>query len=398
MSYLRAFLIPRTMATLAGIVLAPTVLATTLHVCPAGCAFSTIQSAVDAAASGDVIQIAAGRYVEKVTIVGKRLTLNGGSSGGVTEVVGTGGHGPVFVLGSGTDGDYQQVDIQYLTISNGNHQTGSGVGGGVQVRRGAFLHLLGSVVTHNSALFGGGIGVNTPGGPATTVTGCLIDDNVSTSSQALGGGGVVAVQGSTVVIQHSTVTRNQAFNGGGIYTDIGTHVTVGETTVSENSVSQVHVHLGFVGGVGGGLYANSDMTISGSTIAHNAATGQELALGGGIFIVLGSTQTITYTVIAHNSATGPAGTGDGGGIFAAAENTHDTLALTKVYVVENEASPGSAGGISNEGTLLLAGTLIKDNSGFNCKGGFDARPEPGSTGTLKTSVARRLYRVVSILF
>ena len=374
MSYLRAFLIPQTVATLAGLILAPAASAAALHVCPTGCAFSTIQSAVDVAASGDVIQIAAGRYVEKVNIIGKRLTLSGDSGGGVTEVVGTGGHGPVFVLGSGTESDYQEVDIQYLTISNGNHQTGTGVGGGVQVRRGAFLHLLGSVVTHNSALFGGGIGVNTPGGPATTVTGCLIDDNVSTSSQSLGGGGVVAVQGSTVVIQHSTVTRNQAFNGGGIYTDIGTHVTVGETTVSENSVSQVHVHLGFVGGVGGGLYANSNLTISDSIIAHNAATGQELALGGGIFILLGSTQTITHTVIAHNAATGPAGSGDGGGIFTASENAHDTLALTKVYVIENEASPGSAGGISNQGTLLLAGTVIKDNSGFNCKGGFGCPP------------------------
>ena len=116
------------------------------------------------------------------------------------------------------------------------------------------------------------------------------------------------------------------------------------------------------------------MTMTDSTIADNAATGQEVALGAGIFIVLGSTQTITRTVITHNSATGSAGAGDGGGIFTAAENTHDTLALTKVYVVENEASPGSAGGISNQGTLQLAGTIIKDNSGFNCKGGFGCPP------------------------
>ena len=127
--------------------------------------------------------------------------MNGVSSGGATEVTGTGGHGPVFVLGSGADSDYREVDIQYLTISNGDHQTGTGVGGGVQVRRGAFLHLLGSVVTHNSALFGGG------------------HDHAKSGAQWRG-----------------------------IYTDIGTRVTVGQTTVSENSVSQVHMHLGFVGG------------------------------------------------------------------------------------------------------------------------------------------------------
>jgi hypothetical protein len=39
-------------------------LANKLFVCPSNCAFAKIQVAVDAAASGDVIQIAAGRYSE----------------------------------------------------------------------------------------------------------------------------------------------------------------------------------------------------------------------------------------------------------------------------------------------------------------------------------------------
>ena len=48
--------------------------ATVLHV-PADC--STIQAAVDAAASGDEIQIAAGVYTNQVVVTNKNLTLSG---------------------------------------------------------------------------------------------------------------------------------------------------------------------------------------------------------------------------------------------------------------------------------------------------------------------------------
>src|SRR5581483_6060093 len=207
MSVLRTFSVPRLIAALS-LLLAHSLHAATLHVCMSGCAFSTIQSAIDYATSGDLISIATGRYVENIAIIGKRLTLAGDSTAGVTEVAAA-ARGPVIVLGSGTDEGYEEVDIQNLTISGGTHLTGTGVGGGIQVRRGAFLHLLNSIITHNIAAFGGGIGVNTPAGPATTIIGCLVDDNTSPSQGPLGGGGIVVVQGSTVLLQQSTVTRNQ---------------------------------------------------------------------------------------------------------------------------------------------------------------------------------------------
>jgi len=40
-----------------------TCIATTLHVCPVGCDFARIQDAVNAAASGDTIEVAPGRRV-----------------------------------------------------------------------------------------------------------------------------------------------------------------------------------------------------------------------------------------------------------------------------------------------------------------------------------------------
>jgi hypothetical protein len=355
-----------------------------LNVCPSGCAFLTIQSAIDAAANGDSVQIAAGRYSENLTIIGKRLTLSGVPAGStvITEVVGS-GHGPVIVLGSGTATTYEEVDIHNLTISHGDHESGTGVGGGIQVRSGAFLHLANSVLTHNIAQLGAGIGVNTPGGPATTLTSCLIDDNVAVPMSNLSqgavfglGGGVFAASGSTVAVLQSTVTRNHSLSGGGLYSDTSSHLTVDGTTVSENVAAQVHAHLGFSGGSGGGLDVNSDLTLSRSVIAHNSALGPETPQGGGLFIlVVGGKQSISQSVIAHNLADTTGG-GNGGGVFATAPSKANPLTLDDDYIVQNQAAAGLVGGLAlgDPFALTLTDTTIKDNSGINCGGAATCPP------------------------
>jgi len=68
-----------------------------LHVCPSGCAYSSVQAAVDAATDGDTIKVAAGTYsgaqaklsattgytyTQVVMVDGKSLTLKGGYTAG----------------------------------------------------------------------------------------------------------------------------------------------------------------------------------------------------------------------------------------------------------------------------------------------------------------------------
>ncbi len=105
----------------------------TIQVC-ATCSHKTIQSAVNAAVDNDTINIAAGIYTENVTIAGKAVALNG--AGGVTNggtLVAAAGRGPVFTLGSGVTGDPNKVVVMSgMIISGGNHNGGTGVGGGIQ--------------------------------------------------------------------------------------------------------------------------------------------------------------------------------------------------------------------------------------------------------------------------
>jgi hypothetical protein len=136
--------------------LAGTAQAATLQACPT-CADHTIQGAINKATSGSVIQIAAGLYNENLSVIGKQLTLQRQGATDLIEVRGT-GKGPTLVLGPASGTTSLLVTIDGLRLSNGNHPLGSGtaIGGGIQVRQGAYLHLKNSVVHDNSAGLGGG--------------------------------------------------------------------------------------------------------------------------------------------------------------------------------------------------------------------------------------------------
>ena len=348
-------------------------LAADVHVCPVGCPHKSIQGAVNSAASGDVIHIGAGRYVENVKIIDKKLTLIGASAA-TTEVDGHSDvDGPVFTLGSGVAGEYHLIEITGLTVTHGSGE----IGGGVLVQQGAYLHLHDSVVIGNSAFSGGGIFIGTPRGPPTTVTGCLIaGNNTAFSGHAPPSGGGVAVgDDSSVVITRSTITRNQAAVGGGVASLTNSHLTLIQTTVSENEAEGFSNPGGTTPGEGGGLYVSSNLSISDSVIADNLVTSVESGpAGGGLTIVVEGKQTISNTIIARNVADLTVIDADGGGIETLRGGGSAALVLDRVYVVENHAPPGSTGGISNSAALLPTHTIVADNSGFNCKGGTGCPP------------------------
>jgi predicted outer membrane repeat protein len=323
------------LALMAGMGFGQSAFANTIHVCPT-CAHTTIQAAVSDAVSGDSILIASGRYTENITIEDKQLTLQGalGGTSGVTEVDAA-GRGPVFVLGSGVAGATPElIEIHNLVIAQGNHTGGTGVGGGVQVRAGAYLHIFDSTISRNIASVGGGIGVNTPNAPQTTITNCLISENLALPDPTVPNavadmtrGGGVAVTAGSVSIQESTISRNQATgNGGGIAADESTTLSAAGSTISENSTFSITDSSGVSAGIGGGVILVGDFTISGSSITNNLASG-ETAGAGGLFAFMSDrgVHAITNTIISRNSVTGPSSPFCGSGVSAGGICAESTL-------------------------------------------------------------------------
>jgi parallel beta-helix repeat protein len=344
-------------------------LANDIHVCST-CAHTTIQSAVDSAASGDTVYIAAGRYTENITIAGKALTIRGvpccaSGVAGSTTVFGL-GRGPVFTLGDGgTANARNQVEIYDLTISGGNHPNGSGEGGGIQVRKGAYLHLFNSTVAQNIATSGGGVGLDNPGNIENTITDCLIENNTAVAAGTAGGlGGGVAVLGGSVFIFGSTLSQNRSSDGGGVYAAAGTVLDLEGDTLSRNTTYVIPTGDGqWLGGRGGGVFTAAHfIVLSHDVITENSSAGRDSQGGGGIYInaaALSQPSSVDGSIIARNTAVSNTGAG-----IAIYGTSNGTFSLSSDYVLENSGS----GVFSQQAPLTLTDTILKGNSNEACVG------------------------------
>jgi Right handed beta helix region len=335
----------------------------TLLVC-ATCNHTTIQSAVNDAADNDEINIAAGRYIENITISGKSLTLLGAANvnGSGETLVLAAGRGPVFTLGSGVAGDTARVVLlDGMTISGGNHNGGTGVGGGVQVRSGSYLRMVNCVVRNSYAFFGGGIGVSSPGAPTSTIVNSLISDNTAPGPLGKGsaGGGVFVASGSSLSIDSTTIARNTSGGGGGIYSEKGSTVNLTNSTVTQNSTYSYSTPQGPTDGDGAGMESLGDFTISDSLFTFNTSFGENG--GGGLLMAIQDSgpHTIMRSTFTHN---GLANSLRGGGIFAYAYAI-GTYTLDHSFVEQNLAG----GGVWTEtgATPVITNTVVTDNTGGN---------------------------------
>jgi hypothetical protein len=332
-----------------------------IQVC-ATCNYKTIQSAVNAAIDNDTINIAAGVYTENISIAGKSIALNGAGvvTNGQTLVVAA-GRGPVFTLGSGVAGDPNKAVVMTgMVISGGNHSGGTGVGGGIQVRAGAYLQISGCTVTGNYATFGGGIGINNPGAPRSSIANCVISHNLSPGTpRGVGfGGGIYVRNGSSAYLYNDTIDFNQSREGGGIYSDANTSLVLLQTVVNGNQTFAFSTPQGPTDGDGGGISASGDFNISDSFIVNNVSSGTNGA--GGLHLIVAPTgeHVITRTTVSHNGV----GADDlvGGGILA--DGGGGTWTLDDSFVIQNN----NGGGVVNgAGTTLVVtnGTVINQNTG-----------------------------------
>lgn len=382
----------------------------TLCVAPegSGCAFSicgnvchaSVQLAVDAAADGDEILVAAGTYtgvqarsgITQVVYIPKTVAIRGGYSSDLTiwdpDVYSTTldaqARGRVLVI-SGT----VTVTVESLNITGGDatglggYHGGSGrdVGGGVYVHA-ATVSISDCVIYSNTAstinqAYGGGLYLDSADAALTAST--VQSNTAGPVTQATGGGLYAAL--SDVTVSGSTVKGNVASGtqwgwGGGL----GLSRTSGTLTgnrIEGNTTSVAG------SGSGGGLYiAISDVSLDGNTIVSNTAT-PNLALwgrGGGLYVDASSSVTLTNNIVADNHANR-----EGSGLYirgmcspyfpASGRLLHNTIAGNSP-----SGSKGQGVFVGDCTSVALTNTIV---AGYDHSGVYVAA---GSTATLEATL------------
>jgi hypothetical protein len=210
-------------------------------------------------------------------------------------------------------------------------------------------------------------------GFTVSISGLTISNGNSTSSTISPGQGGGMLTFGSMTLNNVTLSSNAAEEGGAI-NNSGT-MSITNCTISGNSVT-----AGTIAAGGGGIWNFGNMTIAGSTISNNTASGKTSGnnnasgTGGGILNENAGGPsvgmlTITNSTITGNNANGGNG-GEGGGII---NYPNSTLSITNSTIsgnTSNGVSPGQSGALENEGTATITGSTISGNTATNAAGGI----------------------------
>lgn len=301
-----------------------------------------IQGAINAAQSGDSVNVLAGTYKENVQI-DKSLVING--AGKSKTIVDGNKAGSVFSIGSNSPS--ANVALSGMTIQNGQSSSGGGI-----CNEGK-LAVTDSIISSNTAGYGGGIYND---GTALLI-GSTVSGNIANSKGGEGGGifnydnGKLTIQGASIVSGNSAY-----YNGGGI-ANSGLTIVTG-STISKNSANADN------GGYGGGIYnyritSNPNRDLAILNVANSGISMNTADIGGGIYND-GTAALGDRTLVNGNNANVGAGISDW---------TSGKLMMQGTTISGNIANY-NGGGIDNEGLgTIITGSTISGNAATNGFGG-----------------------------
>lgn len=214
-------------------------------VCLSGCAFSTVQAAVDAASALSTIRVCAGTFHENLSI-SKEVTVIGRGSGEDGTVISGSGSGPTMAIQGAVSPAFVRLRVT----------GGTGDGAGVNCSNGASFRMNRCSINANAAGGGGSGGGVYHAGSSATLTKCTISGNT-----ARYGGGITVVSGAAMTLHGCTIQDNQTpiGDGGAIY-NWGT-LTVDEDTVITGNTGQSYA----------GIFSAGQLTMNRATVTGNIA-------------------------------------------------------------------------------------------------------------------------------
>lgn len=327
----------------------------TIHyVAPTSCGISpcynTIQAAVNAAATGDEVRIAAGNYTQinhigglkQIVYINKTIHIRGGFSTGnwnspdpdiYTTTLDAQNNGRAIYI----TGNISPV-IEGLKITNGN---ANGLGGDPWFGHGA----------------GGGIYI-------ITATATISNNQISNNNASSYFGGGIYLNKSQSLIIGNTINNNSAGDGGGVGIWFGNNSLV-SNHISNNSNSGIWLY-GFTGTFSHNIISNNNSNDYGGGIqlyyggAHfdnNEITGNTADYyGGGISLNTYSVGYFDGDLITGNSAGN-----DGGGIYV---NWHSKSNLNNTVIANNDANSLGSGLYVNNGVVnSIHSTFARNSNG-----------------------------------
>jgi hypothetical protein len=334
----------------------------------------SIQAAIDGAASGDIVVVAPGRYVERLDLLGKAITLR--SAGGADETIldGAGLSGSIIQCVSG---ESQSTLIEGFTITNGHATFGGGIL--IDAANPIIAHCV--LVANTADARGGAMRIT--GGGASFVYSCAFRENLADYGAAVSneesspwfffcdfsrngtndteGGGAMHNATATPTIYGCTFNENKARDDGcSIYNKFCDAFSIRNCTFAFN-----------VGrGDGGAIYCwDSDPLIDACTFAGNVVRNDSYNDGGAIVIKSFSSPVVSNCLFVDNrveDGTFSGALNRGGAIFIRARSTP---LITDCIFTGNLGDWGGAIGIQDSEPVITR-CILDGNEAMDQGGGI----------------------------